>query len=91
MGSGGDSGTVGGYSSLYGRGCGVTEIDRICYDERDAVCDETARTFFSGRNLPWSKAYRGSGKCCESDECGGYLSFGRGASYGCGTFDRRMQ
>lgn len=45
----------------------------------------------SGRNLPWSKAYRGSGKCCESDECGGYLSFGGGASYGCGTFDRRMQ
>ena len=39
-----------------------------------------------------SKAYRRfMENVVESDECGGYLSFGGGASYGCGTFDRRMQ
>ena len=32
-----------------------------------------------------------SGKCCESDECGSYLSLGGGASHGCRTSDRRVQ
>ena len=69
-----------------------TEIDRICHDERDAVRDADGENFLAVEDIcRGRKAYRGSGKCCESDECGGYLSFGRGASYGCGTFDRRMQ
>ena len=76
---------------LYGGGYGVAETYRICHDERDALCDEKERASFGGGGLPGSEEDCDSGKCCESDECGSYLSLGGGASHGCRTSDRRVQ